>query len=307
MGCELRKNPVRILKNFESDRLTPAKWIALAIGNSRLHWAWFQQGKLLDAWNTDHSALDSTPLEFAHQSANLLPTALAHTDFANLLFNFPLYIASVVPAQTAFWQTCSQSRLLTLAQIPLQNLYPTLGIDRALALWGAASRYGLPALVIDGGTALTFTAADVQQELIGGAILPGLALQKRSLSEQTAALPLVYSSSDRPQRWATTTVEAIHSGIFYTVLAGVQSFIADWQQKFGEGAIVLTGGDASLLMSGLAAQNPELAQKITIDPHLIFWGMQASVEKESFSLEQATEGEIRASQKPDRSDPSFQA
>ncbi|MBD1849247.1 pantothenate kinase [Cyanobacteria bacterium FACHB-502] len=271
MGCEPCKNPVRILKNFEFDRFTPLEWIALAIGNSRLHWAWFQKGELIAAWDTAHPALELAPLAFFHQNSNLPADAA----FADL----PIYIASVVPAQTAFWQTCPQAQLLTLEQIPLRGLYPTLGIDRALALWGAVDRNKLPALVIDAGTALTFTGANAQQEFIGGAILPGLTLQRRSLSDQTAALPLIQPSKKLPPRWAKTTAEAIGSGIFYTVLSGIKDFISNWEQEFGQGAIVLTGGDAPSLVHGLKAQHPELAQKITIDPHLLFRGMQAIVEQ----------------------------
>ena len=39
-------------------------------------------------------------------------------------------------------------------------MYPTLGIDRALALYSAGSTFRFPVLVIDAGTALRFTGAD---------------------------------------------------------------------------------------------------------------------------------------------------
>jgi type III pantothenate kinase len=69
----------------------------------------------------------------------------------------PLYLASVVPSQTALWQTYPDVHIITLDQVPLQGVYPTLGIDRALALWGAGETWGWPMLVIDAGTALTLT------------------------------------------------------------------------------------------------------------------------------------------------------
>jgi len=48
----------------------------------------------------------------------------------------PLYLASVVPSQTALWQTYPDVHVITLNQVPLQSVF-TLGIDRALALcWG---------------------------------------------------------------------------------------------------------------------------------------------------------------------------
>ena len=86
-------------------------------------------------------------------------------------------LASVVPSQTALWQIYPNVHIINLDQIPLQGVYPTLGIDRALALWGAGKTWGFPMLVIDAGTAMTFTGADANQCLVGGAILPGLGLQ----------------------------------------------------------------------------------------------------------------------------------
>ncbi|MGK3745254.1 MAG: pantothenate kinase type III [Bacillariaceae sp.] len=37
---------------------------------------------------------------------------------------------------------------------PEQGVYPTMGVDRVAALYGAKLHYSLPALVIDGGTAM---------------------------------------------------------------------------------------------------------------------------------------------------------
>jgi len=44
---------------------------------------------------------------------------------------------------------------------------------RALAVLGAGKKYGFPCLVIDAGTALTFTGVDRDKKLVGGAIDPG--------------------------------------------------------------------------------------------------------------------------------------
>lgn len=238
------------------------------IGSSRLHWAWFAAGKLKAAWDLPHLPESRSPKTLLELPPDLPP-------------HLPLWIASVVPSQTQLWQTYDSAQVLTLEQVPLQKLYPTLGIDRALALLGAGDRYGFPALVIDAGTALTLTGADPAGGLSGGAILPGLQLQMRSLYEHTAALPPL-STQDLPTlppRWATTTAEAIQSGILYTLIAGLHDFIADWLQSFPQSTIALTGGDSSLLMACLTQQFPDITAKLILDPHLIFWGMQATIAK----------------------------
>ena len=231
------------------------------IGSSRLHWAWFAEGELKTTWDLPPSPIASNPLPPD------LPSGL------------PLWIASVVPSQTQLWQAYNAAQVLTLEQVPLQRLYPTLGIDRALALCGAGDRYGFPALVIDAGTALTLTGADRQGGLSGGAILPGLQLQMRSLYEHTAALPPL-STQDLPtlpSRWALSTPEAIQSGILYTLIAGLRDFIDDWLHSFPESTIAITGGDSQLLLSCLTQRFPALTAKLILDPDLIFWGMQATI------------------------------
>jgi type III pantothenate kinase len=226
-------------------------WFGLMIGNSRLHWAKFKQDLLLDFWDTDYL----NPLQH---------------DFDQ---NIPILLASVVPQQTILWQPLNNVEVLTLADLPLNNLYPTLGIDRGLAVLGVGSQLGWPAFVIDAGTALTFTGVDREQNLVGGAILPGLKLQFSALSQRTAALPAVEMPLKLPPRWGLGTSEAIESGILYTVLAGISDFIEAWLQDFPNSLIAITGGDRHVLLNYLETQFPEISIQIQVAPEAIFWGM----------------------------------
>jgi type III pantothenate kinase len=250
--------------------LTQKNWLALAIGNSRLHWALFQENKLQSSWDTQHLSQQVTDLESFQE---ILSDRLGDRDLNQLY----LYISSVVPSQTNFWHNYSSARVLNLKEIPIPGIYPTMGIDRALALWGAIEVWGYPCLVIDAGTALTFTGAGSNRELIGGAILPGLSLQLKSLQQNTAALPEIFLPKTLPQRWTTETSQAIASGVIYSAIVGIEDFISDWLQQFPNSQIILTGGDCQLILSYLQAKNAEIAQKIEVDRNLIFWGMRSLV------------------------------
>ena len=267
--------------------------IALAIGNSRLHWGLFAGKTLEKTWNTEHLKADAvsrlcetekaeylvkTVMNSIGQISDLnLPflhdtPAVSNSDAVSFIAP-PLVLASVVPQQTAIWQSYPNVRIITLDQLPIGGLYPTLGIDRALALLGAGNQLGWPILVIDAGTALTFTGADVNRYLVGGAILPGLGLQLSSLGKQTAALPSVSLPENLPHRWAKNTAGAIHSGVVYATLAGVRDFIEDWQGLFPNSKIALTGGDRTLLLQYLTAAFPDTASCIIDAPEAIFWGI----------------------------------
>ena len=249
--------------------------LALMIGNSRLHWAWFLNSTLHQTWDISHLS----PQAIASLlTSNSLAEAIPHEapDLLSLIrAKVPLWIASVVPSQTALWQVYPQAHVLELGQVPIKGLYSSLGIDRALALLGASKTLGFPVLVIDAGTALTFTAMDEQAQFFGGAIVAGLQTQLRSLAQNTAALPAIDTHGVvLPCRWAMNTPDSIQSGIIYTLLASIRDYCEAWLERFPRGAIALTGGDREVLFRHLQAQFPALAAQITVDPNLIFGGMQ---------------------------------
>ncbi|HEY9660859.1 MAG TPA: pantothenate kinase [Allocoleopsis sp.] len=261
-------------------------WLALMIGNSRLHWAWFADSTLQRTWDTPHASVEAiAPLTH-------------HPNFSRILgevyplfpsqAQLPLWLASVVPEQTRIWQAYAKTQIITLDQVPLQSLYPSFGIDRALAVWGAGQKLGFPVLVIDAGTALTLTGADSAGRLVGGAILPGVGLQLRSLANYTAALPeldtrLISSlqSIESIPRWATNTSEAMLSGVLYSMIAGLQDFLKAWLQTFPSSPIVMTGGDRTVLFRLWQEQMPQITRRVKLDANLVFWGMQAIVEAEN--------------------------
>merc|ERR1712238_279197 len=70
-----------------------------------------------------------------------------------------------------------------------QGVYPTMGVDRVAALYGAKLHYGSPVLVIDGGTAMTYSVLDENSNIVGGGIGPGVAVKLKSLSDYTGSLP----------------------------------------------------------------------------------------------------------------------
>ncbi|MER3476501.1 MAG: pantothenate kinase, partial [Leptolyngbya sp. ERB_1_2] len=251
-------------------------WIALNIGNSRLHWALFSNNQIQEKWDTQH--FDEKSAISIRDPASDLTTnqiSLIYQLIPGLKIDSELWIASVVPKQSNYWQGVSNLHYICLNQIPLQQLHPTLGVDRALAVWGAIQTYGRPALVIDCGTALTFTGANERDELIGGAIVPGVRLQFQALGQHTAALPVIEQVATLPARWARETHSAIESGVLNTLLAGIRSFIKDWNQQFEKSTIVLTGGDAPLIYRLFEQTEPRIFEQIRLDLDLVFWGMRS--------------------------------
>lgn len=262
----------------------PADWLALVIGNSRLHWAIFAGDRWDGSWHTSHL----TPAAVAslcegHFAAQIwpqlglaVPPTWPHRPPDQPI---ELWVAGVVRSQLQAFQSYAGYHQISLDHIPLPGRYPTLGVDRALNLLGAGATYGWPVLVVDCGTALTFTAG-TQESFYGGAILPGLRSQLRALHEHTDALPLIdpdWQTPDWqniPPRWANTTPAAMLSGVFYSQLASIHDFIADWWSQFPLGQVVLTGGDSPALAAGLSTRYGTWAKPLRVDVNLMFWGIQ---------------------------------
>lgn len=253
------------------------EWLALSIGNSRWHWALFQDDGLQHTWDTPSMSVTQLEAFIAH------PQACAPLSHPTMLPE--VWLASVVPEQLDRWRGYPRLELITLSRIPLQQVYPTFGVDRALALWGAihtssadrSASHPRATLVIDCGTAMTFTGADPHHTLLGGAILPGLQVQFQALGQQTAALPALNTNRilEMPDRWAKNTEEAIASGILHTATASIQDFVSNWRGSFPDSTIVMTGGDAALLHTLLKQVSPEVSQSIQLDLNLAFWGIRA--------------------------------
>ncbi|MCH5327311.1 MAG: type III pantothenate kinase, partial [Duncaniella sp.] len=86
-------------------------------------------------------------------------------------------------------------RLCPETPLPLRVEYATpqtLGADRVAAAVGAwADHKGLPILVVDAGTAVTYDFVTPDGIYVGGNIAPGITMNLRALHEFTARLPLV--------------------------------------------------------------------------------------------------------------------
>lgn len=229
------------------------KWLAIAIGNTNIRAVIFSHDL-----NGDRQILDE--YSCTHDQLATLETQLAVRDYERIA------IASVVPKIITCWHSLDQTQIITTPNVPLYGLYSTMGVDRALAAFGAGEAYGYPVLVIDAGTALTFTGIDVHKTLVGGAIIGGVRSQFSSLHQNTAALPDILVPDHLPPRWATDTVSAMQSGVAHILLAGLQAYIDDWRSQFPDSQVVITGGDRDRLVQwGL--------QVDIIDKNLILLGL----------------------------------
>ena len=141
-----------------------------------------------------------------------------------------------------------------------------LGKDRLADAIGAATCYGVPAIVIDFGTATTIGVVDENNVFKGGIIIPGVKTSLNALSSRASQLPSI--NIEKPQHLiGRNTLECMQSGIVYGTAAMIDRLIDQIATSFPSSPqIIATGGMAKTIV-------PHCKQQIAIDPYLLFKGI----------------------------------
>lgn len=140
--------------------------------------------------------------------------------------------------------------LETSFQMPFKNDYDTpltLGVDRLALMASAVKQHPKKnVLVIDAGSCITYDFMDADQNYLGGAISPGVQMRYKSLEAFTSNLPLLQKTTPN-QCIGSSTEASIHSGVINGVAHEIEGTIKEYQNKYSDLTVILTGGDADFL------------------------------------------------------------
>jgi type III pantothenate kinase len=167
-------------------------------------------------------------------------------------------ISSVVPPLTDVWERmCRRYFGVTPLVVgpgvrtSMRILYENpkeVGADRICNALAVFEKHGGPAIVVDFGTATTFTAVTADGDFAGGAIAPGIGISVDALAEHTAQLPRVELVKPKTVI-GRSTVTAMQSGIIYGFVGQVEEIVRRMRAELGGRAVtVATGGWAELIV-----------------------------------------------------------
>ena len=147
-----------------------------------------------------------------------------------------------------------------------------LGSDLVVDAVAGVNEYPLPLIIVDMGTATTFSVIDKKRSYIGGLITTGLAVSTDALIRRTAQLPRF--SFDLPEKViGTNTVDCLRSGIMYANAATMDGIVDRIEEELGEKCtVVATGGLAGLV-------TPLCKRKIILDDDLLLKGLMLIYKK----------------------------
>lgn len=245
--------------------------LAIDIGNSNVTCGLFEKHALKRHWyfSTDPSR---TADEYGVLFLGVLRDA--GIDPARIT---GVIVSSVVPSLTSVIETmagtlfhrqclivsCDMKTGLTLAYTDPQEL----GTDRLAAAAAAHARYQTSLIVVDLGTATTFSAVTDSGEYLGGVIAPGIRMAADALAARTAKLPRV--DLIRPKTViGRDSRSSIQSGLIFGHAGMVDEIVSRMQQEMGRKTLVVaTGGLAALVA-------PESRTITEIRPFLTLEGLE---------------------------------
>ena len=239
--------------------MVPGTILAIDAGNTRIKWG-VHDGR---GWKST-GAIDTAAADRLHESLEdaLAADAAVVSNVAGAAVQSAIE-AACRKAGMALASIRSESRRLGVTngyRDPAQ-----LGSDRWVALIAAHRAKPGHKLVVNAGTALTVDALTGDGHFLGGLIVPGPGLMRRSLDRGTAALR---QSPGAVSEFPGSTPDAITTGSVLAC-AGAIDRLAGAMAARGSppGLIILSGGDAGEVA-------PALRIPFELHPNLVLDGLQ---------------------------------
>ena len=149
----------------------------------------------------------------------------------------------------------------------------TIGADLIAAAEGALAKYAPPLILVDMGTATTFSVLDESGAFLGGAIAPGVRLGADALVRQTGLPAVEMSAPQNPLSRSTT--DCLRSGIVLGAAAMVDGMLERLEHALGAPVTaVATGGLARCVV-------PHCRRGVILDDDLLPRGLAVMYRREA--------------------------
>ncbi len=124
-----------------------------------------------------------------------------------------------------------------------------LGADRIVNSVAASVKYGGPCIVVDFGTATTFSVVSKNNEFVGGAICPGIKTSADALMSKASKLSRF--EFEKPKKViGRSTMTNLQSGFIHGFAGLVKNIVNEMKKEMNEPSVkvVATGGMSELMV-----------------------------------------------------------
>ena len=245
--------------------------LAFDIGNSDITIGLWSDEKWKHVWRIP-SKPDQPELYYGVKMRDYFLEASVAVDLVETIV-----LSSVVPGLTEkiknvirqlFLKECIALGPSIYAKLPIQVLNPyEIGSDLVANAMAAFTKLRQTCIVVDFGTALTFTTVSSEGKILGVSIVPGLRTALKSLTQNTAKLfdvPLEMPAS----ALGINTVTAIQSGIVIGYEGLVKNVVAAIRTELKTDCPAIATGGLSFVITSLKGFFH------IVDPHLTLDGLR---------------------------------
>lgn len=249
-----------------------ASLLAIDAGNTRTKWALFNiVGEVLSQGvcaNVDLAAAEFVPKNTACKQAII--SNVAGAEIATVLIEKCQALGLGVTWLKASSLACG-----------VKNNYDhpsQLGADRWASLIAAWRIYQSSCVVVNLGTAVTIDALASNHhhaEFLGGLILPGLTMLQQILINGTHDIAIGMAiKSGEIKHFPTNTSDAVYTGACLAIIGAITQMFAKLETHSEQVMIILSGGDAHLLMPLLALKfNTDSLKCVFVQDNLVLQGL----------------------------------
>ncbi len=233
------------------------KTLCFDFGNTRLKCAIFNNKELEDVIVLPDASIKTIEniLENHKPTKSILSSVIKHdTAIEELLSN-----------KTHYQKLDAESKLPLTIPVGKPE---TVGADRLALCVAAVDLYPKQHnLVIGLGSCITYNFINKFSQFLGGSISPGMEMRFKAMHEFTALLPIIKADSNFPLIGYDTKTNML-SGVILGMAKEIDGIIDEYQLKYSNFNVLLTGGDMAFFV-------PHLKNKIFADPYLIYKGLYA--------------------------------
>lgn len=237
--------------------------LLIDLGNTRVKWVYGHDG-VLDEESAGRGDVDTLERALGTEMATAPATVLISSVAS------PEKTGRVLQWCARRWGVEVRELKSRAEQGGVRNAYSDparLGVDRWLAIVGAAAHHGRPVVIWDLGTATTLDAVDAVGRHLGGWILPGPETMLGALARNTQLpVPPDLAGAGRLEP-GQATAECIQRGVVAAQAGALNQFLKHVSETIGtKPKLVVAGGAAGPVLSAVDIEHVE-------DPWLVFRGM----------------------------------
>jgi type III pantothenate kinase len=242
--------------------------LAVDAGNTDTVFGLFDGSTQLHVWRTRSLSYESVSHYEAWLRLHFLEAEISLNCVKTIV------LGSVVPDLTAVLRSMLSSLFGGDPLVVGPDVYPGLeiaidhpheiGADLIANAVAAHARYPQNCMIVDFGTALTFTTISSTGQIMGVAILPGLKTAVKALFTDTAQLPEVPLELPA-SAIGKNTVHAIQAGILLGYEGLVKSMIRRIRTELDGDCIALATGGLSSIIATLEGEFVEIDRSLTLN------------------------------------------